>query len=609
MSWNTRLAGSWLACFLGSVSATAGPQPPLLVALSETGEAREGLSVFEIHPDADEVVALLGQGMSGKLLSIYRMEQTYLHEHEGTRPEPAYLLLSNREGGFPGHGFFLGDEDKREAGYVDLKGGRDVVGRFGAMDQIFPHELAHVIQRQLAGPPVAGGANQVHAIGVRTDPVLAFHEGFAEHFQIMAVDDPDAHPETGGLPRNPALPERVERHLAAYRRELRARLAVATRMRMGFVAWYSGSEQVLRYHAVKANAFARQPRLPERLLRDDDLYEAYLLESILPGEPGDPAKPLARMLATEGVIATLFWRWATDDALRSTYREEGFYSLFGVTREQVSPLENVYLKLMHAMYVHKPQRTMELIEGYRITFPDEAPRVDAIVREVFLGHAPDPPPELWLANPEFSTGTTLFDQFRGVPRVHTFDLNAASEVDLIGVRGVDRALAQEILRAAPFDALDGLRAVPGITEDLFGQFLRLREEMERLEQEEKLDETISVRMILTPYAWRLAFCVVLAAAFGAVAYRLVRSSDSRSPRRPGWLRTIVNGFGAALIGVLFGWLPAAGLASLVVVGILFGVPAGLWCLWKTRHPGSAFRVLGAWVAAAVPAAVLVTPWF
>jgi hypothetical protein len=46
-----------------------------------------------------------------------------------------------------------------------------------------------------------------------------------------------------------------------------------------------------------------------------------------------------------------------------------------------------------------------------------------------------------------------------------------------------------------------------------------------------------------------------------------------------------------------------------VVGILFGVPAGLWCLWKTRHPGSAFRVLGAWVAAAVPAAVLVTPWF
>lgn len=538
------------------------------------------------------------------------MEQTYLLNKENVAPEPAYLLLSSNQGGFPRQGFFLGAEDKSEAGYVDLMNGGALAGRFGAMDQIFPHELAHVIQQQLAGPPDAGGANQVHAIGLRTDPVVAFNEGFAEHFQVMAVDDPDADPATRELARDPALPKRVERHLAAYQRELRASLALATRMRMGFLAWYTNDEHVLRYHAVKANAFARQPLLPERLLRNDDPYEAYLLESILPGAPGDPVKPLARMLATEGVIATLFSRWASDEALRTSYRDDEFYGHFGVTGDQVTPLENVYLKLMHAMYVHKPQRAIELIEGYRTSFPDEVPFVDALLSEVLLGHAPDPPPELWLANPDFSTGTTLFDQFRGVPRVHTFDLNAASAVDLAGVRGVERVLAQGIIQAAPFESLEDLRAVPGVTDDLFEHLLHLRGEMDRLRIDEKedMEETLSVSMILMPYVRRLILCGLLAATLGAMAYRIVRSGDSRSPRRPGWLRTIANGLGAALIGVGFGWLPAAGLASLAAVGVLFGVPAGLWCLWKTRHSGTALRVLAAWAAAAVPAAVLVTPW-
>lgn len=609
MRWKAACAGPWLACFLGSVPAVAEPQAPLLVALSETGEERDGLSVLEIHPEADEIVAALGRGLSGKLLRIYRMEQTYLFNKEGVPTEPAYLLLSNRQGGFPRQGFFLGDEDKSEAGYVDLMNGRAVAGRFGAMDQIFPHELAHVIQRQLAGPPDPGGANQVHAIGLRTDPVVAFNEGFAEHFQVMAVDDPDADPETHELARDPTLPQRVKRHFAAYRRELRARLAVATRMRMGFVAWYNNDEHILRYHAVKANGFARQPLLPERLLLNDDPYEAYLLESILPGEPDEPVKPLARMLATEGVIATLFSRWASDEALRASYRDDEFYGHFGVTGDQVTPLENVYLKLMHAMYVHKPQRTSELIEGYRMSFPDEAPFVDAVLNEVFLGHALNPPPELWLANTDFSTGSTLFDQFRGVPRVHTFDLNAASVVDLVGVRGVERALAQEIIQAAPFDSLNDLRSVPGVTDDLFEHFLRLRGEVDRLTDEGDPEETFSTTTILMPYFRRLVLVVLLATSLGAVAYRIVRFDDSRSSRRSGWLRTAINGLGAAVIGLLFGWLPVAGLASLATVGIFFGVPAGLWCLWKTHRFGAALLVLAAWVAAAVPAAVLVTPWF
>lgn len=64
---------------------------------------------------------------------------------------------------------------------------RTVTGGFGAVDQIYPHELAHVIYQQLAGARPPAYTSQIHAAGVRTDPITAFDEGFASHLQAMAI--------------------------------------------------------------------------------------------------------------------------------------------------------------------------------------------------------------------------------------------------------------------------------------------------------------------------------------------------------------------------------------------------------------------------------------
>ena len=65
------------------------------------------------------------------------------------------------------------------------------------------------------------------------------------------------------------------------------------------------------------------------------------------------------------------------------------------------------------------------------------------------------------------------------------------------------------------------------------------------------------------------------------------------------------------MGIVAGWAVggAAGLASLLAVGALFGIPAGLHHLWTTRGIASALWVLMAWLAAALPAALVVTPLF
>jgi hypothetical protein len=330
---------AWLTVTSAQAQAAAS-SPPALELLRETGATREGLPVYDAHPDASRYVAALTRGFSRRLLRLYAFEQHYLQVTKGTQPEPAYLLISTHMGGFPRFGFFLGGRDKRTAGYVDLEGAKRIGGLFGAMDQIFPHELGHVIMVQLAGPPRRGGSNQMHAIGVRTDPNTAFSEGFAEHLQVMAIDDPEALPETRALVRDDFFERRASMQLREYTREMEAAWPAAGRRRAAFPLWFSPSEQTLRYFAVKANAFARQPRIPDRLLRRDP-YAAYLLDNILPGAPSRPPKSAAQLASTEGVVAALFVRWVNDPEIQSVRRAADFYVPWGVTADAVTPIENV----------------------------------------------------------------------------------------------------------------------------------------------------------------------------------------------------------------------------------------------------------------------------
>lgn len=559
-----------------SAGTTSGAEQPLLVILEETGQTREGFPVLRVHPEQDRIVRTLSRGFSGRLVRLYREVQDERHKAGGPQPEPAYLLFSSQQGGFPRLGFCLGSEDKRQVWYVDLHRRQNLVGRFGAMDQIFPHELGHIILHQLAGEPKPCCANQVHAVGVRTDAVTAFNEGFAEHLQVMALDDPDADPATRALTTNTQLREQAEERLRTYRREMTARWSSFTRLRITFPFWYSQTEQLLRYSSVKRNAFAYEPDLPERFLASGDPYPAYLLQNILPGEPGGRHKTAARMLATEGVISAFMYRWLY----------------------KASPVEDAYLKLFHAMAQHKPHNLVQLIAAYKATFPDETTSVDAVIQEVLLGQSIPTDPEIWLANSAFQTGSTIFDQFRSAPRTHTFDLNAASLVDLIGVPGMSRPLAEAVLKSAAYTTLDELRRVPGMTPELMAVFRRMASEMEKLRvDKDKLEAGIPLRTILVSFLWRALCGIGLAAALGAAAYRAVR------PAR--WWRMMMNGLGAAFVGMSAGWF---GLSALLPV-LLFGLPAVLWQVWRERAWRPALHVLLAWTAATVPAAVLIRPWF
>ena len=580
-------------------AATANADEPLLVVLTETGREREKLPVLAPHPDGKRIAAELDHGVAGELTRVYRGLQIRLHRTKGTPVEPAYLLLSTKQGGFARYGFWLGNQKKAGVAYIDIHRDWPISGRFGAVDQIFPHELGHAIFHHLGiEPPDTGGANQIHAVAVRTDRFTAFNEGFAEHFQVMAVDHPDAAPATRALGNAHALDLAAQRHLAAYRSELSARIAPASRMRIGFPLWYSNDERALRYFAVKRNEFAREPRIPEHLLTRPDRFNAYLLENTFPGDREGALKPPGRLITSEGALSSFFYRWATDAGLQGRRRDASFYELFGTTAE-VTPMQNVYLKLFHAMEQRRPRDARALVAAYAELFPDEAALAGSVVAGAFHVRTLDVAPEIWLANSSFRHGTTVFDQFRGAPRAHTFDLNAASIVDLTSVKGITPALAQTIARNAPYASIDDLARVPGVSAELLSGLKGMAREMEVLRAAD--EESLSMQTIFLPYLWRGGGALLLAAIGGAFAHRLLRG-------RMGVVRMIASGLGAALVGVIVSWVSGNAAIAIASVIVLFGVPSALWQLYRRRSLRPATVALGCWAAAALPAVIVTTPW-
>jgi hypothetical protein len=590
------------ACLLFALARGAGdPTPPPaqpVVILSDTGQKRDGLPILVRHPDSDRYVAALSRGYARRLARLYAMAQRFARP--GAPIQPAYLALTDNEGGFPRRGFFL-DRSRPDAAYVDLHRGGTLSGRPGAIDQIFPHELLHVIVGDLAGEAPEGQATQVHAVGVCTDRITAFNEGFAEHGQVMAIDDPDALPETRAMASDEAMRRWAVDQMESYRTAVSARWSVAPKARMTFPLWFSRAEQVARYHAVRGNLFARDGRVPDRLLTPSNAYRAYLLENALPGRSGDPAKSLGRMQATEGVISALFWRIVNDGTIQGNRAAPEFYAAFGAAAEAVDGLDNAYLKVFAAIRKGKYDG-LAVARAHQALFPADAPAIERILGEVLLERAAPAAGELWLLNTSFEAGTSLFDQFRGMPVAQAFDLNAASPADLAAVRGLDRQTAAAILRTGTFASLEDLRRVPGMTEDAFARFQRMREAMLKPPSPGKEREgELSFRAILLPYLWRAMLVWLACAAVGALLYGSVRNVA--------WWRLVLNGLAAALAGLLAGWTidPGTGLLALVTPVILFGMPGALFCLWRSRSPRRAGLVLAAWASATAAAALAVVP--
>jgi hypothetical protein len=189
-----------------------------------------------------------------------------------------------------------------------------------------------------------------------------------------------------------------ERAFELYRAALSARFFVVPKAQVTFPVWFSSGEQAQRYYAVRGNLFAREPAIPRHLYSRSRAYEAYLLENTLAGPPDGTPKSLARLLATEGVVATLFHRIVTSGAIQGSDRDQAFYDGFGTTRAQIDPLMNAYLKVFAAIR-EGGYDALAVVRAYQRLFPDERDALERIAQEVFLGGPRAAPPPRSISTP------------------------------------------------------------------------------------------------------------------------------------------------------------------------------------------------------------------
>lgn len=129
----------------------------------------------------------------------------------------------------------------------------------------------------------------------------------------------------------------------------------------------------LRYHGVINDRFVYNTALP--FIDDYDTYAGLHMAHITSSAfMPERIKNANQLLASEGAVASIFYHIYINDVFKNRYSDKAFYSSFGMDRDSVDPVQNLYLKILYVMTrldMSKPTLLTDFIKAYGDNFPDE----------------------------------------------------------------------------------------------------------------------------------------------------------------------------------------------------------------------------------------------
>ena len=274
------LATALLACSSTVSAASLGVLVPVQqgeeVAIKPSPGGRP-MPVLQPAPDSALHRALIGESQRGTVAFVLKLDEQ-AQRLSGQSMQPTWLLLTDEEGGFAKRGFWLrehGHDRFVDQPYVALVVDADSIAD-GSFEEIFAHETGHVLLHRLLTRLPTGMSRVNHGSLTITDDPTALDEGFAIHFQALsrlltlnsALKANDA-----GLGSKPFTP-----------------------------LWQSRVDGTLRIDGVRRNWFIHRQLLPPG---DDDALARRANSSAF--DVG-ALKNGNQMMASEGVVATLFYR-------------------------------------------------------------------------------------------------------------------------------------------------------------------------------------------------------------------------------------------------------------------------------------------------------------
>lgn len=296
-----------IACALaagGAIAAELGvlaPAQPATSLASPDGKSRAPVvERVRSGPLYESLQQEARRGTTARVLALDELAMQVAGQPKGV----SWLLLSQEDGGFARHGFWLKEADGTrwvDEPMVDLVVDKGSI-EDGSFEEIFAHELGHVMLRRLVPNLPAGYSRTPHHSFSLTDQPTAFDEGWATHFQPLArklTVNPRLRANDEGMDTRPFLP-----------------------------LWQSNLDSAARIQGVRQNWFVHRKATPEG---GGDAVERQELSTMF-----DRARLRngAQMLASEGVVATFFYRHLASDMARY---EPMFRALRALSREKLTP--------------------------------------------------------------------------------------------------------------------------------------------------------------------------------------------------------------------------------------------------------------------------------
>lgn len=285
------------------------------------------------------------EGFTSTVLALDELAQ---RRAGASTPSTTWLFLAIEDGGFARQGFWLREGTQERyvpQHYVDLVVDVETV-RNGGFEETFAHEMGHVFLRRLFPRLPQGYSRTPHHSFSITDYPTAFDEGFATHFQALVRR----------LTRNEALKEED--------------LGLASRPFVPY--WLSNLDRAARIDGVRRNWFVQQQVTP---MGGDDALERASVSTLF-----DTARLRNgnQMMACEGVIATLFYRWLVPGA----GDEQSVIKRYGA-------LFDALVRLNERTFQPDSPLFPELVQTYADTSPQDGARVLAMVVDTTYGATVD----------------------------------------------------------------------------------------------------------------------------------------------------------------------------------------------------------------------------
>jgi hypothetical protein len=475
--------------FIGSISKAS--DTPQLILLKPTGNEIDGLTEMIIYSDESDVSIKMNEIVSKSVikefLELHDILQIYLYKTRGKEIEPAYLALTENQGGFAKKGFVISKNGEKiarpDSFYVDIN--KSTLDRpyasLMSVTQLYPHELGHIMYRLLSfSNNIEENSKNVniHFFSLVTDNQIAFNEGFAEHLEnISRLYESNQDIIDGINADSTNIAKNSKRAIKGFRKDFRNPLRMGF-YKMSMLVWYQRFEDYKRYAYALDGRSQYSNASIETMSRQNNLIYRNS------GVTNDPNKKRNKpqMMASEGTVST-FFTLLSNTNVKHHYLDSDFYKPFVMSdtigydpEDKFSPLQNLFIKYFyvldkHVIFQHSQKaQLIDFIEGFLTEFPEDSGAIIQSYKEATgMEYDRQLPPEIWMLVKDRPHGILAMDAYAGlsVP-FYTFNLNTAEIEDIMMIGDFSKEDANAILSHRDkefFSSLKDIDKIVGLSDD------------------------------------------------------------------------------------------------------------------------------------------------